>query len=221
MTFALSVIAHLQSQGVEHCVIGACALSSWGFTRFTTDFDVLTTNARVLDKSFWSPPELATRIDKLRRGDASDPLVGVVRFKPPDALDIVVSRDALMREAVANAVMEPMGQWRVATPLYLALMKMEAGGHQDLADVYRLVKARRLAEPSADLVGAIRARIGDLSDWGKRSWERLRDDLEQLDADPRSGWATFVKGTDGSEELREGRAAAALAMEIDDDDQDG
>jgi len=199
LTFADEVVAHLRDNGVEHCVIGAVALQAWGFTRFTADVDVMTLDPRVLVRSFWDKPELVARLDKIRTGDSSDPLVGVVRFKPVPALDIVVMRDALARETIQTAVHDaPLG-WRVATPLALALMKLEAGGRQDLTDVYRLVLARKVAAPDQDLVAAIRARVAELSDWGKRSWERLRDDLEGIGDRSPSGWASFERASDAIE----------------------
>lgn len=69
----------------------------------------------------WDKPELAARLDRIRTGDSGDPLVGVVRFKPVPALDIVVMRDALAKEAIQTAVHDATLGWRVATPLTVGL----------------------------------------------------------------------------------------------------
>ena len=89
------VRAALDDAGVKYCLIGAHALSAWGFTRYTADIDYLTLDHRVLSRAFW-PAACASRIDALRRGDEGDPLAGVARFKDP-AIDIVVGRGRLVR----------------------------------------------------------------------------------------------------------------------------
>lgn len=176
MTPDREIAAALDEAGIEHCVIGAVALAAWGFARFTADIDLLTMSTAVLDRGFW-PPELAGRIAEVRRGDDDDPLAGVVRFQPAPAVEIIVGRGEIMRDAVASAVEHELLDARVASPIPLALLKLEAGGPQDIADLHQLAEVRRRLAPEEDFLATLESRVPRLSDWGKRSWERFVRDL--------------------------------------------
>jgi hypothetical protein len=68
----------LDGSGVRYALIGAHAMAARGYPRFTVDVDLLTTDPRVLDAAFWAALERdGTQVDA-RRGDADDPLGGVV-----------------------------------------------------------------------------------------------------------------------------------------------
>lgn len=173
------VIAALEARGVAYCVIGATAMSAWGYARFTADVDLLTMDARVLDSAFWTASGLGDQIEAIRRGDDDDPLEGLARFKPQPCIDVIVGRGSIMREAVADAVEVPAFGWRVARPLSIALMKLEAGGNRDRLDLVEFIRARQMAEPARDFRAAIEARLAELSDWGRRAWARVCRDLDE------------------------------------------
>jgi hypothetical protein len=167
------VVASMDAAGVRFCLIGAQALAVRGVPRFTADIDFLTMDTRVLARSFWGEP-LAERIERLRRGDDDDPLGGVVRFGRPRAVDVIVGRGELMRAVVEAAELDPTLGVRIPSALHLALLKLDAGGVQDIADVYRLVVHLRELAPDDDLFVRIEANTPSLSDWGRRAWARLK-----------------------------------------------
>ena len=80
MSLLGSVHGILSRERVAHAVIGATALAAHGVSRATADLDLLVVDERCLDDRFWS--ELATSgvQVQVRRGDATDPLAGVVRI---------------------------------------------------------------------------------------------------------------------------------------------
>lgn len=176
----LPVVAALVDQGVSFALIGAHACAVWGYARYTADIDFLTVDERVLDKPFW-PAEALARLRSLRRGDDDDPLRGVVRFSEPD-IDLVVGRGRIAREAIATASLDPILGVPVASPLSLALLKLEAGSLKDSADVFGLIEALRLTT-GEDLAAAIQAHRSALSSWGLRAWDRVEQALTE--ASPR------------------------------------
>lgn len=158
MTALERVAGHLAAERVAHALIGAAALAAAGVSRSTVDLDLLVTDRRVLAISFWRPladPE--TTID-IRRGDDEDPLAGVVRIDRGDdrPIDVVVGRAAWQARAIARA-RTGIAAAPVVEPRDLVLLKLYAGGPQDLWDVRQLLalpNAPELAaEVEADLVG--------------------------------------------------------------------
>jgi hypothetical protein len=83
----VDVSALLDRRGVPHAVIGAVALAVHGVPRATADVDVLVTDPRCLDATWWESFVAAGATVDVRRGDAEDPLAGVVvvlqRSAPP------------------------------------------------------------------------------------------------------------------------------------------
>lgn len=63
------------------------ALALHGISRSTFDQDLLVTNLRVLDDAFWDDLRNIAQVD-VRRGDADDPLAGVVRLQRRDDRDV-------------------------------------------------------------------------------------------------------------------------------------
>ncbi|HRE88045.1 MAG TPA: hypothetical protein PK095_02805, partial [Myxococcota bacterium] len=182
-----------------YCLIGATAMSVWGYARFTADIDLLTMDDRVLERSFWEPSGLVSTIGAIRRGDISDPLGGLVRFKPAPAVDVIVGRGAVMREAVQTAIVHPaLGP--IATPLMVALMKIEAGGIKDRWDVAQLLQARSRIEPGVDLAGLIELRVKTMSDWAQRAWARVKEVLAELESESSAAhWAAPSDTSDGAD----------------------
>lgn len=120
-------------------MIGGSALAVHGYARFTADVDLLTMDDRVLDRSFWGGSDLP----EIRKGDWDDPLRGVVRFYSEPGLDLIVGAGHAMRFAVETAELNSVLGWRVATPLGMILLKLEAGGPMDRSDIMGLVDTRR------------------------------------------------------------------------------
>lgn len=72
--------APVSNHAVPHALIGAAALAVRGVARSTFDVDLVTTARRVLDADLWAPFVGTGVAVDCRRGDAGDPLVGVVRI---------------------------------------------------------------------------------------------------------------------------------------------
>lgn len=148
---ALELVAgHLAGEGVAHALIGAAALAAAGVSRSTFDLDLLVSDRRVLSSAFWRPlAERGATVD-VRRGDDEDPLAGVVRIELGDSrpVDVVVGRHAWQARAVARA-RTGIAPAPVVDPRDLVLLKLYAGGPQDLWDIRQL-----LALPTAEKLAA-------------------------------------------------------------------
>lgn len=195
MTEEARVRSALSAAGVPYCLIGATAMSVWGYARFTADIDILTMDERVLVRAFWEPSGLTASIGAIRRGDGSDPLGGLVRFNPAPAVDVIVGRGAIMQEAVESAMVHAeLGP--VATALMIALLKIDAGGVKDRWDVAQLLLARMRIQPEVDLVGRIENRAKAMSDWAQRAWARVKMTLADLQTESRAArWAAPSEAT--------------------------
>jgi hypothetical protein len=100
------VLSTLDRLGVRHALIGAAALAAHDIARSTYDVDLLTTDVRVLDAATWCGLTAVAGCQvEVRRGDATDPLAGLVRISlggDPD-VDIVVGKWSWQGEAVDRA----------------------------------------------------------------------------------------------------------------------
>jgi hypothetical protein len=121
-------------------LIGAAALAAAGVARSTYDFDLLTTDAAVLQIGFWSELRGQGVDADVRRGDDLDPLAGVVRLDVAGErpVDVIVGRHAWQTAAVQRAHRSGGGA-PVVTPTDLVLLKLFAGGTQDLWDIRQLL----------------------------------------------------------------------------------
>jgi hypothetical protein len=174
MTLADRVVAVLTGHGIPHALIGAAALAAAGIARSTFDLDLLTTDARVLQADLWQDLRDAGAAVDVRRGDHSDPLLGVVRLEMPDQrpVDLIVGRHQWQRIAIERARREP-GGIAVVIPRDLVLLKLYAGGSQDLWDVRELLRLPRAAALAAE----VEADLDRLPRAARDAWVRVRDHL--------------------------------------------
>jgi hypothetical protein len=146
----------LNAHAVPHALIGASALAARGIARSTFDIDLLTTDARVLGAGLWDALRAENVTVDIRRGDADDPLGGVVRLETPGErpVDIILGKHAWQTRALERAEQPTEGP-PVVTARDLVLLKLYAGGTQDLWDVRELLQApgaeQLIAEVGADL----------------------------------------------------------------------
>lgn len=171
LTLLARVADLLGSRQVPHALIGAAALAARGIARSTFDIDLLTTDTRVLGTGWWTHAAVEGASVDVRRGDADDPLAGVVRIDMPGdrPVDVVVGRHAWQERAVARAERTPAGP-PVVTTLDLILLKLYAGGAQDLWDVRELLR-----QPAAeDLPAAIETELAALPDVMRIAWADVR-----------------------------------------------
>jgi hypothetical protein len=73
----------LDQAGIPYALIGAGALASHGVARSTVDWDLLVVETACLARDRWTQLALSGVEVTPNRGDASDPLAGVVRFEAP------------------------------------------------------------------------------------------------------------------------------------------
>ena len=163
--------ASLEARGIRYALIGASALAVRGVPRSTLDVDLMVTDRAALDASIYAGVHGA-RID-VRRGDFEDPLAGVVRFEregEPD-LDVVVARERFVAGALTRAepVETQFGVLPVVRSADLVLLKLIAGGLQDLWDVAQLL--------AIDSDGAVRReveeKVGELPRDAREAWSRV------------------------------------------------
>jgi hypothetical protein len=150
------VLALLTGQRVPHALIGAAALAAHGVARSTYDIDLLTTDARVLGRGFWTALDDDGATIDIRKGDSEDPLAGVIRIETTGdrPVDIILGKHEWQTRAVELADHSPEGA-PVVRRRDLVLLKLYAGGAQDLWDVRELLQLpgrdRLVAEVEADL----------------------------------------------------------------------
>jgi hypothetical protein len=165
------VVERLSSTGIAHALIGAAALAAHGISRSTLDRDLLVTDIRVLDDGFWDALGSPAAVD-VRRGDADDPLAGIVRVTSAEErdVDVVVGREAWQREVVARAQRIGAGPLAVVQRADLVLLKLYAGGLQDRWDIEQLLALDRREA----LVADVDERIEALPRESRELWFQLR-----------------------------------------------
>jgi hypothetical protein len=133
----------LRSIDAPHALIGAHAMAARGYPRFTIDIDLLSSDTRVLASSLWTPLVEAGASVDARKGDADDPLAGVVHILLTDGTDIDVVVAKWKWEAAVIERAEPMhvAGTEIKVPLLsdLILLKLAAGGYADLQDAAALL----------------------------------------------------------------------------------
>jgi hypothetical protein len=153
--------------------VGAAALAVHGVSRATRDLDLLVTDAACLAESTWTDLREQGVTATIRRGDADDPLAGVVRLAAAGEVpvDLVVGRAGWQARVLARTVSSMVADVEspVATAADLVLLKLYAAGPQDAWDIAQLLDA---ADRPA-LVAAVEASLPDLPDDARRLWVRV------------------------------------------------
>jgi hypothetical protein len=167
------VAAELGRSGIAAAVCGASALAIHGVARSTYDIDLITTDARALDDGTWRSLAASDVNVEIRRGDHDDPLRGVVRVTQDGQrpVDVVVGRHAWQTAIVDAADPQQIlgAPVRVVDVPSLILLKLYAGGPQDLWDIEQL-----MAHATADTVRAVDAVIDQLPATSRTSWAPFR-----------------------------------------------
>ncbi len=164
------VCARLDSGSVQYALIGAAAMGLHGVPRSTLDLDLLTVDTRVLEAAFWKG---MAGTGQLRRGDADDPLAGVVWLESAGAypVDLVVGRFEWQKRVLDRAERLPVGRGNVPVvgAADLVLLKLFAGGSQDAWDIEQLLHV----SPAA--VADVEMRLAELPPEAATMWARLRE----------------------------------------------
>ena len=171
MSLLADVSRRLEDRKVPFAVIGARAAARYGHLRMTLDTDLLVLDVAVLEPDFWACFLAAPEI---RRGDPFDPVHGVVRWRErtADAVDLVVGKGAWLVRVLERVEKDSEIGLPIASAVDVCLLKLDAGGGQDLFDVANLLKV----DPS--LAAKIEAELPDLPPDAARKWERAKTFLE-------------------------------------------
>ena len=149
----------LDGLGASYALIGAHAMAVRGYPRFTVDIDVLTSDERVLSVSTWDELRRAGATIDARRGDADDPLGGVVHILLADGtdVDVVLSKWKWEAQVIERAEPVALGGLVVRVPRLgdLILLKLAAGGYTDLQDAAALLRIGDSEATIRDVVGHI------------------------------------------------------------------
>ena len=119
-------------------LIGGLAVSTWSTPRATRDIDLLvlvdTDKLQQIVTAFCDAGLHA----ELRRGDYNDPVPYLIRA---DAVDILVATRAYEAEAIQQSINVAVAGKTVpvASPEFLIVLKLKAGGPQNLLDVQELL----------------------------------------------------------------------------------
>ena len=181
MTLFERVVLLLEERRIAHALIGAAALAARGIARSTFAIDVFTVDGRVLEPTLWDPVRAQHTTIEIRAGDAEDPLGGVVRIDATGErpVDIILGKHPWHARAIARAERVPDNPPVVALR-DLVLLKLYAGGTQDLWDVRELLR----------LPGVERL-VDDVS-----------EDLAQLPVAMRERWSQVWPGTEQQNRLQ-------------------
>ncbi len=170
MTLLAHVTTVLRRERIDFALIGAAALAAHGVSRSTVDIDLLVTDPRALSLA-WDDEQVSVDV---RRGDADDPLAGVIRFAQPGErdVDLVVGRFQWQRDIIGRARTIDLGdiQIPVADLAGVILLKLYAGGAQDGWDVEQLLASTDRGQATA----SVDALIHELPEDAQGLWRRLR-----------------------------------------------
>jgi hypothetical protein len=165
-----TVASHLDHCRISYALIGAAALAVRGVARSTFDLDLLATDVRALDADTWCDlVDQGPRVT-IRRGDAEDPLAGVVRIEAADErpVDVIVGRPGWQDGAVRRA--EPIEIEGSVIPVVqasdLILLKLYAGGSQDSWDIEQLLAAGDRER----VIAAVDREVGSLPAHARARW---------------------------------------------------
>jgi hypothetical protein len=172
VTLLDAVASRLEALKIPYCAIGASALAAHGVSRATQDIDLLTVDMAALEARSWEelPPGVTHEV---RRGDAMDPLAGVVRLQRPGEtdVDVVVGKHRWQSGVIDRSVptiIEGRGLPVAGAP-DLVLLKLFAGGPQDAWDIGELLR-----DADTTLVADVERHLGELPTSAQQLWRRLR-----------------------------------------------
>jgi hypothetical protein len=156
---ALDVLSSLREEGriSGFALIGGLAVSAWSPPRATMDVDLLvlveSNNLDYLVKALCKAGINA----ELRRGGVDDPVPFLIRA---DFLDIVIATKTYEAEAIEQSIAVNIAgrDIPVASPEFLIILKLKAGGPRDLLDVQEIL-ASNLVDRSLLAELAARYRI--------------------------------------------------------------
>lgn len=171
MRLVQRVSALLSRRAIDHALIGAAALAAHGVARATVDVDLLATDPGCLDERLWEELRSEGVAVEVRRGDETDPLLGVVRIvsKGHPPVDLIAGRPAWQRALLDRARPLRIGgsMVPVVEPADLVLLKLYAGGPQDAWDIDQLL------DVNPAVAAEVEAWLPSLPEECARLWRRI------------------------------------------------
>jgi len=164
------VAAVLRHTRIPHALIGAAAMAAHGVARSTVDQDLLVLDPRCLEPALWADLRASGVRIEIRRGDAEDPLAGVVRFEAEGELpvDLVVGKSS-WQIPILEGTEQRAGEIPVVTAAHLILLKLYAGGPQDAWDIQQLLATAERPR----LVAEVERELGRLPAEPRALWQRI------------------------------------------------
>lgn len=169
------VVRLLETIGAPYALIGGHAVGARGFPRMTVDVDFLTTDRRVLKRHIWQKLENDGATIDARKGDADDPLAGVVhiRLSAGEEVDVVVAKWKWEEGVIRRAERLDVGGLQLPVPRTsdLILLKLAAGGALDLQDVVVLLAVADRQQ----LLREVNDNISNLDAGAIDSWRKISE----------------------------------------------
>jgi hypothetical protein len=172
MTLQSLVVSVLREAGISHALIGGVALNVHGVNRATLDLDLLAVDPTCLQSALWADLERQRVSVEIRKGDLTDPLAGVVRFRwaGEGAVDLVVGKLIWQRKILDRAVPTPAeATIPVVRAADLILLKLYAGGPQDGWDIQQLLAG----EDRNKLIAEVEQSLVELPAHARKLWLRI------------------------------------------------
>jgi hypothetical protein len=172
MTLIDQVATVLHGAGIAHALVGAVALSIHGVNRATHDLDLFVVDRSCLRRDFWTDLEGRGVFVEVRKGDLTDPLAGVVRFKlqGESSVDVVVGKFKWQRDVLDRAILFPAEtDIPVVRAADLILLKLHAAGPQDAWDIQQLLDG----EDRDELIVEVEKLLPELSADAAKLWRRI------------------------------------------------
>lgn len=172
MSLQSQVVSVLRAAGIPHALIGGIALNVHGVNRATLDLDLLVVDPSCFHSHFWVDLERQGVSVEIRKGDLSDPLAGVVRFRQSGegSVDLVVGKLIWQRKILDRAVPTPAeANIPVVSAADLILLKLYAGGPQDGWDIQQLLAG----EDRNELIAEVEQLLPELPSYSRKLWLRI------------------------------------------------
>jgi hypothetical protein len=180
-SLAADVARVLDRLEISFALVGAAALAVHGLSRGTHDIDFMTTKREVL-RVDWSAELTPPAIVDVRRGDAEDPLAGVVRLSREGTADtdIVVARWLWQQQIIDRSEPFDLELFRARVPdvADLILLKVDAGSYLDQRDAAQLLE---IHGPS--VVGIVNERVTELPNTLQLAWQRLIAEMRRQESE--------------------------------------
>lgn len=175
------VLSHLEAARVQgllgdYALIGGFAVAAWGVPRATQDIDfAVAIGAK-------DPYALAAFIDgQYTSGGLDDPLRGVIRATVTVASGSIPLQLVFLPSAFTDAVFQrvellsfmnrsvPVVKWDM-----LVMLKLYAGGPQDILDARQILKVRQPSMAELQTIGDLSGTLGILEEWTALSTDLLK-----------------------------------------------